>query len=93
MTKNPNEWVKMTLSALVEKELVEDIRVERLHNIHRAVAIATDRKGTNFAVLQSQPNAWYVFQQHVYFNSEYVWFINFYGYVNYSALNASNRGH
>ncbi len=49
----------MTLSELVERQELEDMKVERLPNIHRAIAIATDRKGNNFTALQSQPNAWW----------------------------------
>ena len=47
----------LTLSDLVDKEEVEDVRIARLPLVHRATSIVVDRKGTNFAVLQAQANA------------------------------------
>ncbi|XP_005101796.1 inhibitor of Bruton tyrosine kinase [Aplysia californica] len=41
---------------LLLKDEVEELQVRRLPVIHRAVAVAADRKGGNFAVLQALPN-------------------------------------
>ena len=47
----------MTVTDLVEREEIEDVFIEKLPMVHRAVDIVVDKKGNNFTVLQAQPNA------------------------------------
>ena len=49
-----------SLSELVAKDDMVEMSIEKLSGIHRATAVVSDRKGRNFAVLQCQPNAWWV---------------------------------
>jgi len=47
------------LTDLVSKDLVIDVRLERIPLVHRATAVFCDLRATNYAVLQSHPNSWY----------------------------------
>ena len=50
----------MTVTDLVEREEVQDILVEKVPLVHRAVRAVVDKKGNNFACLQAHPNARFV---------------------------------
>ena len=48
----------MSLLDLLLQDESEEVQVRRLPNIHRASYVTGDKKGRNFAVLQSLPNSW-----------------------------------
>lgn len=55
---SPNQAVSaLTLTELINRQSVIETKAERLPLIHRATALALDRKGVNLAALQVQPNA------------------------------------
>ena len=41
------------------QEEIEEVQVKKVPNIHRAMYVSADRKGLNYASLQSLPNSWY----------------------------------
>jgi hypothetical protein len=52
------------LSELVKQDDIVPISLDRVTQVHRATDIFTDCSGSNFAVLQSHPNAWYSIKCH-----------------------------
>ena len=54
-----NAFITKGSDALSRQE-TEEIPVTKLPMVHRATAIALDKKARNFAVLQTQPNARWV---------------------------------
>jgi len=47
-----------TLSNLVSKDDIVQMKLVRVPFVHRATAVFVDNQGLNFAVLQADPNAW-----------------------------------
>ena len=50
---------RISLMDLLLQDETEEVQVRRIPNIHRASYITADRKGRNFASLQSLPNCRY----------------------------------
>ena len=57
---SPVDTFSVSLTELIERDDILDVRITRVPGIHRATGIVVDSKGNNFAVLQSQPNGWSV---------------------------------
>ena len=50
------DFGRMSLMDLLLQDEMEEVQVRRIPNIHRANYVTGDRKGRNFASLQSLPN-------------------------------------
>jgi len=57
-----SESVTGGLSELVSKDFFMNVQLQRIPLVHRATKVFCDSRAANFAVLQSHPNSWSVFQ-------------------------------